>query len=149
MGIVMTGSLQKFHLSEQGVKTWSEDVPILKTCPTPSIALSIPRILEVFKSSPLVWHPLIPNSAGLTPSSNTSSNTSSHSVPLRVGAPHPSFSLTPKSGFWKSLEGTPSGQWSKFEAMVPIALRHTAGHEDSSRQLCWGHLGINHMKSDS
>lgn len=60
MAIIMRGSLQKSHLSEQGaMKPWSEADPIQKTCFTPPTGLSMPGILEGFKSPPLVLHPLI------------------------------------------------------------------------------------------
>lgn len=62
MGMVMTGSLQKSPLSEQGApRPWSEAIPIQKFCAAPSTALSSPGMLKGFKSSPLVLHPLTPS----------------------------------------------------------------------------------------
>lgn len=64
----MTRSLQKSHLSEQrATKPWSEAVPIQKTRFTPPTGLSIPGILEGFKSPPLVLHPLICYSGDILP----------------------------------------------------------------------------------
>lgn len=67
MVTVITGSLQKSHLSEKGaLKLLSEAIPMQKTCSTPP-SLSVPGISEVFKSSPLVWHPLISYSGDTLP----------------------------------------------------------------------------------